>query len=235
MLIENTPTYPNGIEDEIIVPWSLREILFSLASVVLLSIVGVWVAYRWPATTNIVVVVYELAYVFPVLVVLFLKRVKFETLGFRSFTLKNLAIGCGLLFGTYLIIMVHNLLLLSFGIAPQGEYLTELFNSEEDFWVLVFVGVIIAPLAEEIFFRGFLFSGFRQKYGWKRAALLSAALFSVAHLQLVVLIPTFLMGFVLAYLFHHSKSIWPGVILHLAVNAFTFGVIYLLSFLETFL
>ena len=235
MSIENTPTYPNGIEDEIIVPWSLREILFSLASVVLLSIVGVWVAYRWPATINIVVVVYELVYVFPVVVVLLFKQARPEILGFRSFTLKNLAIGCGLLFGAYLIIMVHNLLLLSFGIAPQGEYLTELFNSEEDFWVLVFVGVIIAPLAEEIFFRGFLFSGFRQKYGWKRAALLSATLFSVAHLQLIILIPTFLMGFVLAYLFHRSKSIWPGVILHLAVNAFTFGVIYLLSFLETFL
>ena len=75
-------------------------------------------------------------------------------------------------------------------------------------------------MVEEIFFRGFLFQGFRQKYGWVNAALLSSAIFAAAHLDPVALIPTFVLGIVLAYVYHRSNSLWPGIILHFLVNAF---------------
>ena len=44
--------------------------------------------------------------------------------------------------------------------------------------------------------------------------------FAAAHLDLVALIPTFILGCVLAYVYHRSNSVWPGVILHFLVNAF---------------
>lgn len=84
----------------------------------------------------------------------------------------------------------------------------------------------VAPLVEEIFFRGFLFQGFRQKYGWVNGMLLSSAIFAAAHLNLVVLIPTFILGSLLAYLYHRSNSIWPGVIVHFLVNTFALSVAY---------
>ena len=80
--------------------------------------------------------------------------------------------------------------------------------------------VVIAPLVEETFFRGFLFQGFRHKYGWIAGMLISSAIFAIAHLDLVALIPTFILGCVLAYLYHRSNSIWPGIILHFLVNSF---------------
>ena len=232
MLIENTPESPVETESEIIVPWSVPEIIFSLGVIFLLSIGMIWIIYRWPDAINIVLVSFELVYLIPVGIILLVKRAHPETVGFRKFTMKNLAIGCGLLFGAYAIIILNNLLLLAFNIAPQGEYLSELFDTGQSFGLLAFVGIVIAPLAEEVFFRGFLFGGLSKKYGWKIAALLSAGLFAIAHMQLIVLIPTFILGFVLAYLYHRSKSIWPGIILHLTVNSFSFAIISLASFFE---
>jgi membrane protease YdiL (CAAX protease family) len=101
-------------------------------------------------------------------------------------------------------------------------------------WFFI-VAVIAAPLIEEIFFRGFLFQGFRQKYGWINAMLLSSAIFAAAHLDLAALIPTFILGNLLAYLYHRSNSVWPGVILHFLVNGFAFAVVYLATHLQGFL
>jgi membrane protease YdiL (CAAX protease family) len=50
--------------------------------------------------------------------------------------------------------------------------------------------------------------------------LLSGFIFAVAHLDLVVLIPTFVLGCLLAYVYHRSNSLWPGIILHFLVNSF---------------
>ncbi len=232
MAIESTPLHIDEIESEFIVPWSLREVLFGILAAALLSGGVIWATFQFPNAGRFVMVAYELAYILPVIAILLIKKAKPEAVGLRPFSLKNLAIGCGLLVGTYVIILVHNLLLLAFGITPQGEMLTELFGHEY-FGMLVFVGVIIAPLVEEIFFRGFVFSGLLQKYNWKIATFLSSGLFAVAHFQLVALIPTFLMGVVFTYLYHRSKSIWPGIILHLIVNSFSFGMIYLFSLMGT--
>ena len=234
MTIESISFQTDEAENEITVPWAVREVLFGILAAILLSGAVVWITFQLPDTGSFLMIAYELAYLLPVIVILLIKKAKPEAVGFRSFEIKNLAVGCGLLLGTYAIIFVHNLLLLAFGIAPQGEILTEFFGHEY-FGTLVFVGVIVAPLVEEIFFRGFVFSGLRQKYNWKVATFLSSALFAIAHLQWVALIPTFLMGVVLSYLFHRSKSILPGIILHLIVNSFAFGMVYLASFMETLL
>jgi membrane protease YdiL (CAAX protease family) len=59
--------------------------------------------------------------------------------------------------------------------------------------------------------------------------LLSSAIFGVAHLDLVSLIPTFVLGVVLAYVYHRSNSVWPGIILHFLVNMFGLFSAYVLS------
>jgi membrane protease YdiL (CAAX protease family) len=82
---------------------------------------------------------------------------------------------------------------------------------------------------EEIFFRGFLFQGFRQQYGWIKGGLLSAAVFAIGHLDPVSLIPTFILGLLLAYMYHRSNSVWPGIILHFLVNAFGFCSLYAMT------
>jgi len=166
------------------------------------------------------VLLLELAYLLPVVIIFAWRRIPGKHLRFGKFDWNALGIGCGLLIGSYLIIILHNALLFLLGVDTQGENIVKLFGElDSPVWFLI-VGAVFAPLVEEIFFRGFLFQGFRARYGWVTAMLLSAAIFAVAHLDLVVLIPTFILGCLLAYVFHRSNSLWPGIILHFLVNSF---------------
>jgi hypothetical protein len=94
---------------------------------------------------------------------------------------------------------------------------------------LVLAAVIAAPAVEEIFFRGFLFTGFRQAYGWNKAALLTSGIFALAHLSPVAFIPTFALGYVFAVLYQRANSIWPGILMHFLLNGFGIFVTLLAS------
>lgn len=166
------------------------------------------------------VLLLELSYLLPVVFIFAWRGIHWRYLRFGKFEWNTLGIGCGLLIGSYVIIILHNVLLFLLGVDTQGENIVKLFAElDSPLWFFI-VGAVFAPLVEEIFFRGFLFQGFRQRYGWVTAMLVSAAIFAVAHLDLVVLIPTFILGCLLAYMFHRSNSIWPGIILHFLVNSF---------------
>ena len=175
------------------------------------------------------IVLLELAYLLPVIVIFAWRGIDWKRLGFGPFRWSTLGIGCGLLVASYVIIIVHNALLFLLGVETQGENIMKLFAElDSPVWFFI-VGAIFAPLVEEIFFRGFLFQGFREKHGWVTGMILSAAIFAIAHLDLVVLIPTFVLGCLLAYVYHRSNSIWPGTILHFLVNSFSLLGAYLVS------
>lgn len=161
----------------------------------------------------------QLSYLLPLIVIFGYRRIHPSSLGFGAFKWDTLAMGCGLLIACYLVILIHNSILLLFGIDTQGKAILELFkNLDSPIWFFL-VGAIFAPLVEELFFRGFLFQGFRQKYGWVRGILLSSIIFGAAHLDPVAFLPTAILGALLAYMYHRTNSVWPGVILHMLVNA----------------
>jgi len=168
---------------------------------------------------NASLIIVQLMYLIPVIIVFAYRRVPIRSLGFGKFDWATMGLGCGLLIVSYIIILGHNLVLTLLGVETQGEQIFEIFaRLDSPIWFML-VGVVFAPIIEEIFFRGFLFQGFRQQYGWIRAGLLSSAIFAVGHLDLVALIPTFILGCLLAYMYHRSNSVWPGIILHFLVNA----------------
>jgi membrane protease YdiL (CAAX protease family) len=90
--------------------------------------------------------------------------------------------------------------------------------------VLPLVGVatvLVAPLAEETFFRGFVFGGLR-RYGFFWAALASGILFSAAHLSLGGLIPLALVGILFAWSYSRTGSLWTSIYAHLIFNLVSF-------------
>ena len=171
----------------------------------------------------------QLVYLLPVVIIFAWRHIPWKALGFGRFQWSTLAIGCGLLVGSYMIILIHNLILMALGVKTQGDEISQLFELlDTPVWFFI-VGVILAPLVEEIFFRGFLFQGFRARYGWLPGLLISSAIFAVAHLDPASLIPTFILGCLLAYLYQRSNSVWPGVILHMAINTFGLVSVYVLT------
>lgn len=174
-------------------------------------------------------VIVQLTFLLPVIVIFAWRRIHWKHLGFGKFDWSTLGIGCGLLVASYAVILLHNLVLMALGIDTQGEEITRLFEMLESPAWFFLVGAVFAPLVEEIFFRGFLFQGFRAKYGQVSAMLMSSGIFAIAHLDPASLIPTFILGNVLAYLYHRSNSVWPGVILHVLVNSFGLCSAYVIT------
>ena len=77
----------------------------------------------------------------------------------------------------------------------------------------------ITPFSEELFFRGFVFRGLIPKVGRYGAMMISAAIFSGFHLSLGALIPIFITGFLLAWLYWRTGSLWASVGAHAGQNA----------------
>ena len=79
--------------------------------------------------------------------------------------------------------------------------------------------VFVAPLCEEIFFRGYLFGGLLRRKRPVAAVVFSALLFAIAHALIGSFAPLLLIGVVLAVIRWRTGSLWPGMALHLCNNA----------------
>lgn len=83
---------------------------------------------------------------------------------------------------------------------------------------------VIAPIGEEIVFRGYLLGRLQQWLATPVAIVVSALLFAGAHAfaastgVIVIIVGTFVMGYILGWLRLASRSIWPSVIAHMANN-----------------
>jgi membrane protease YdiL (CAAX protease family) len=123
---------------------------------------------------------------------------------------------------------------------PAGEPppIERLLSSRTAMWTFALFGIGVAPLFEEIIFRGFLFKVLQELRGSNTAVLTTAILFALLHLpQLwgswagVVLI--FVVGYVLSYVRHRSNSLIPPFIIHTSYNGMLFSIFLLSSLLQT--
>jgi membrane protease YdiL (CAAX protease family) len=87
-----------------------------------------------------------------------------------------------------------------------------------DPWLAVLAIVILAPIAEELFFRGVIFNVFLREGGRRWAFIGSSALFAIIHLSLVALIPIFVLGLALAWVYERTGNLLAPITMHLVVN-----------------
>ncbi|MGE5248829.1 MAG: lysostaphin resistance A-like protein [Bacteroidota bacterium] len=208
-------------------PWTVRDTWVGLLLLVLvigtLAVISVLLP-REGLAGSLVLALLEPLLVLPVAIILGWKHIHWKHLGFRRFGWNGLAIGCGVLLLAYPLVVIHNMILVWAGVETQGDSLTQLYEMLGTPALFIISAVLVAPVTEEIFFRGFLFPGLRQRYGWIKAMLISSAIFAGFHLQPAALIPTFILGCVLAVIYQQSRSIWPGIIVHFLVNGLALGV-----------
>lgn len=96
-------------------------------------------------------------------------------------------------------------------------------------YVLAFVTlVIIAPIAEELLIRGYLYGKMRAITGVVTAAIVSSLLFSLMHFQWNVALNVLPLGIAMVILREMTGSIWAGVLLHMLKN----GIAYYLLFVN---
>ena len=87
--------------------------------------------------------------------------------------------------------------------------------------LMAFAAVIAAPLCEEIVFRGYLYSAAKKFAGPWAAGLCSALVFAAAHGSLAALLPLFVFGAVLVFIYEKTGSIWAPIAVHCCFNGAT--------------
>ena len=93
--------------------------------------------------------------------------------------------------------------------------------------VLAFVSlVVIAPIAEEVVFRGWLYGKFRSKMPAYLSIVLVSALFGLMHGQWNVGINVFCLSIVLCLLREVTGTIWSGIVLHMLKNGLAFYLLF---------
>lgn len=88
---------------------------------------------------------------------------------------------------------------------------------------------IVAPLVEEVTFRGIVFPSLREAWGTTPALLASGAMFGVLHLQLTIALPLALIGMALALIFLRTRSLWSAIIAHCLYNTVSLALAFVLA------
>ena len=81
------------------------------------------------------------------------------------------------------------------------------------------LAVLVAPVCEELLFRGVIFGSLRARLGFWPAAAASGALFGAIHLSPVHVLPLAVLGVALAWVYERTGSLWTSVGLHAIQNA----------------
>lgn len=103
--------------------------------------------------------------------------------------------------------------------------------------ILTFISlVILPPIAEEILFRGFLYSSLKKALPIAGAVVGTSILFAIGHLPAggaagplyIAAIDTFVLSLVLIYLREKTGGLWSSMLLHAIKNGVAFTALFLL-------
>jgi membrane protease YdiL (CAAX protease family) len=106
---------------------------------------------------------------------------------------------------------------------PEQQAVTTLAESQDPVLVvlLAFTAVVVAPVAEEFVFRGYLYPALKARAGVWCAGLGSSLLFALAHGSVFAFLPLWILGGLLVWAYERSGSLWVPVAAHALFNLAT--------------
>jgi len=127
--------------------------------------------------------------------------------------------------------LVHQVVLHQAGLLPPPQAAVAQLVGERSLLALssiTFIAVVLAPLAEEVFFRGILFPLLLRRGGLVFGVALSALVFALIHFHLGAMVPLFVLGVALALGYAISGSLLVPVFMHMVFNAVSVAAILVL-------
>ncbi|HET9199735.1 MAG TPA: CPBP family intramembrane glutamic endopeptidase [Dehalococcoidia bacterium] len=102
---------------------------------------------------------------------------------------------------------------------PEGNLDEDIKDSAGVFLLSAVFAILVAPISEEMFFRGLLFGGFFRDFGLAVGLLFSGILFGLVHGQITLLVPFSIIGCYLGLAYAYTRSLWGSIACHLTFNA----------------
>jgi len=113
--------------------------------------------------------------------------------------------------------------LLGFPVQEQ-EWVLELLRDRATLLGLIPWIVVLLPLSEEVFFRGYVFRFVSQRIGLRTGAVVSALMFALVHFNLSGFLIYVGIGLVLAWVYVRSSSLVAPIIGHVIHNSIVLAV-----------
>lgn len=214
--------------------WGILDILIIVALIYLCSILfgffggrlAAWVLSLIPGIGSIELAVMLIAgFLQGILIVVFVlfavraRKAPLAALGIGNINLRNIW-SYGVLggLGVYLLVtLIMAVIILFLPQFPQPQAVADLFlnarGGVQIISLLLLVG-FIAPLSEELLFRGFIYPVLRGHFGVNWGITATACLFGLMHFDLVRFVPLAIGGACLNIFSERSNSIYPAIVAH---------------------
>ena len=114
-------------------------------------------------------------------------------------------------------------------LAGVGEQFIAATDRPEALVLLLILICLVAPVVEEIIFRGYVYAGIRRRLPPYAAMIISGLLFGMMHTLESGLAPLALMGVVLAWLYERTRSLVPSIVCHMLHNALVFALLVIIT------
>ncbi|MEM2740111.1 MAG: CPBP family glutamic-type intramembrane protease [Candidatus Bathyarchaeia archaeon] len=151
----------------------------------------------------------------------------FKSIGFKKADRRAVAVG--IVSGLITVIaniLISMLLQPIIGASPIQEEMYKLISKPSMQIAMAIFSIIIAPLVEEVYFRGFSYQAFRKSWGVKMAIPLCSIFFSILHMDPWSIPNTFIAGMILTLVYEKTRNLNATVVAH-SVNNLLALLIYL--------
>ena len=129
----------------------------------------------------------------------------------------------------FVIVLWGTIMVLATGIVIEpllnlfpATYLDQLGNIMSAGGWMMFTSIVVAPVMEEILFRGILQDALMRKYGVFIGIVIASAVFGIVHLIPQQVVNAFMIGLVLGYIYYRTGSLWPVILIHCINNAISY-------------
>lgn len=117
-----------------------------------------------------------------------------------------------------------------FGYEPLPQEVVKMFGDAVargdrlEISLMVFNAVILAPLWEELIYRGFFFGLLKSRWGVFPALVFSSAVFSYSHFSLAAFLPLLIVGMAAGYVYHRTGSLYFAIFFHALFNGLSMAI-----------
>ncbi len=219
----------NAFRYNLNIPWQLYDVAFVYIFVIALSIFTAGIFYYSGLTSEsvyFVVLMQLLISIATVAMIYLVVKQKYHLPFFETFGISLAAVPKSFYNGIFIslvIVVSTSLVSLIFSTSTGGarENPYEDFSPEK-MRVISVLAIFVAPIVEEIFFRGFMQPAFIKTFGPIAGIFLTAMIFAVSHTQYIgfstAMAAIFTIGLILGLTRYYSKSVMPGMFAHLFNN-----------------
>lgn len=129
-----------------------------------------------------------------------------------------LTLPIALLFGSAMVLLDDVMVMIEY-VFPMSQSDLDMFQRLLSGGLASLITVcLLAPVLEEILFRGIFLRSFLHRYPARQAIVFSSLLFAIAHLNIYQGVPAFFIGLMLGWIYWRVQSLWPCIIAHMACN-----------------